>query len=385
MRNFEIGRITGIPIRLNVTLVVFLPLLAWLISREEQLGFYAGVVNGISPRAIDVAAIGSGSTPILAGTATAVGLFAGVLLHELGHAWTARRYGVTISSITLWIFGGMAHMEDLPDDWDVELYIAVAGPAMSVLVATVCYGLLFVVPSGPVFLFVVGSLAVINATLAVFNLLPAFPMDGGRVLRALLARSRPYAEATRTAATVGKGMAILMAIFAVFAFAPILLLIAMFIYIAAGAESRTTVLRELLRGLTVRELMSTDVRTVTPETTVEEFFERVLADRTTAYPVMDRSTVTGLVTLESVREVPPEERETTAVVDVMDATPPSIEPDADAFEALLAMSSARGDRVFVVEDSRFVGQLTADDFTTALEVLQGIGPRRELDLPDGYA
>ena len=385
MRNFEIGRITGIPIRLNVTLVVFLPLLAWLISREEQLGFYAGVVNGISPRAIDVAAIGSGSTPILAGTATAVGLFAGVLLHELGHAWTARRYGVTISSITLWIFGGMAHMEDLPDDWDVELYIAVAGPAMSVLVAAVCYGLLFVVPSGPVFLFVVGSLAVINATLAVFNLLPAFPMDGGRVLRALLARSRPYAEATRTAATVGKGMAILMAIFAVFAFAPILLLIAMFIYIAAGAESRTTVLRELLRGLTVRELMSTDVRTVTPETTVEEFFERVLADRTTAYPVMDRSTVTGLVTLESVREVPPEERETTAVVDVMDATPPSIEPDADAFEALLAMSSARGDRVFVVEDSRFVGQLTADDFTTALEVLQGIGPRRELDLPDGYA
>jgi CBS domain-containing protein len=159
----------------------------------------------------------------------------------------------------------------------------------------------------------------------------------------------------------------------------------MFIYIAAGAESRTTVLRELLRGLTVRELMSTDVRTVTPETTVEEFFERVLADRTTAYPVMDRGTVTGFVTLGSVRGVSPEERTSTTVVDVMDATPPSIEPDADAFEALLAMSSSRVDRVFVLEDGRFVGQLTADDFTTALEVLQGIGPRRELDLPDGYA
>ncbi|MCQ4332857.1 site-2 protease family protein [Natronomonas sp. F2-12] len=385
MRSFEIGRITGIPIRLNITLVVFLPLLAWLISREEQLGFYTDVVNELSPQAIDIAVIQSGSTPIVAGAATAVGLFVGVLLHELGHSWTARRYGVTISSITLWIFGGMAHMEDLPEDWDVELYVALAGPAMSVLVAAVCYGLLFVVPAQPVFLFVVGSLAVINAVLAVFNLLPAFPMDGGRVLRALLARNRPYAEATQTAATVGKFMAILMAVFAVFAFAPILLLVAMFVYIAAGAESRTTVLRDLLRGMTVRELMSSDVRTVTPETTVAEFFDRVLTDRTTAYPVMDRGTVTGLVTLESVRGIAPDARETTTVADVMGPAPPSLEPDADAFEALVAMSAARGDRILVVEDGRFLGQLTAGDFTTAIEVLQGLGPRREIDLPDGYA
>ena len=385
MRSFEIGRITGIPIRLNVTLVVFLPLLAWLISREEQLGFYTEVVNGISPRAIDIATVQSGSTPMVVGAATAIGLFVGVLLHELGHSWMARRYGVTISSITLWIFGGMAHMEDLPEDWDIELYVALAGPGMSVLVAAACYGLLFVVPAQPIFLFVVGSLAVINATLAVFNLLPAFPMDGGRVLRALLARTRPYAEATRTAATVGKFMAVLMAIFAALSFAPILFLIAMFIYIAAGAESRTTVLRELLQGLTVRELLSSDVRTVTPETTVAEFLDRVVTERTTAYPVMDRGTVTGLVTLESVRNVAPEARETTTVADVMGGAPPSVAPEDDAFEALLAMSSAKGDRVLVVDNGRFVGQLTASDFTTAIEVLQGLGPKRGIDLPDGYA
>lgn len=385
MRSFEIGRITGIPIRLNITLVVFLPLLAWLISREEQLGFYTDVVNEISPQAIDTATVQSGSMPEVVGVATAIGLFVGVLLHELGHSWTARRYGVSISSITLWIFGGMAHMEDLPEDWDVELYVALAGPAMSVLVGAVCYGLLFVVPPQSTVVLVVGSLAIINVTLAVFNLLPAFPMDGGRVLRALLARTRPYAEATQTAATVGKLMAILMAIFAVFALAPILLLIAMFIYIAAGAESRTTVLRELLRGVTVRELVSSDVRTVTPETTVAEFLDRVLAERTTVYPVMDRGTVTGVVTLESVRQVDPEDRETTTVADVMGGAPPSIEPDADAFEALLAMSAAEGDRLLVVEEGRFVGQLTAADFTTAIEVLQGLGPRKEIDLPDGYA
>ncbi|WP_299235863.1 site-2 protease family protein [Natronomonas sp.] len=385
MRSFEIGRITGIPIRLNITLVVFLPLLAWLISRDAQLAFYADVVNAISPQAVDLAVISSGSTPILVGVGTALGLFVGVLLHELGHSWAARRYGVTISSITLWIFGGMAHMENLPEDWDVELYVALAGPAMSVLVGAVCYALLFVVPAQSTVLFVVGCLAVINVTLAIFNLIPAFPMDGGRVLRALLARSRPYAEATQTAASVGKLMAILMAAFAVFAFAPLLLLVAMFVYVAAGAESRTTVLRELLRGMTVREMMSTDVRTVTPETTVAEFLDRVVTERTTAYPVMDRGTVTGVVTLGSVRQVDPEARANTTVADVMGAAPPAVDPGADAFEALAAMSATKGDRVLVVEDGRFVGQLTASDFTTAIEVLQGLGPRRGVDLPDGYA
>lgn len=385
MKNFEIGRITGIPIRLNVTLVVFLPLLAWLISREEQLSFYAALVDSIAPRAVDVAAVQSGTAPVVVGIATALGLFVGVLLHELGHSWTARRYGITITSITLWIFGGMARMEDLPEDWNVELYVALAGPAMSVLVGAVCYASLFVLPAQPVLVVVVGSLAVINVTLAIFNLVPAFPMDGGRVLRALLARSRPYAEATRTAATVGKFMAVLMAIFAVLAFAPILLLVAMFVYIAAGAESRATVLRELLKGVTVRELMSTDVRTVTPETTVAEFLDRVLTERTTTYPVMERGTVTGVATLDSIRSVPVGDRETTTVADVMGSSPPTVAPDADAFDALSAMSATAGDRVLVVEEGRFVGQLTTNDFMTAIEVLQGLGPRRGVELPDGYA
>lgn len=385
MKNFEIGHVTDIPIRLNVTLVVFVPILAWLISREEQLSVYTGIVDSIAPRAVDVAAVQSGTAPLIVGVATAVGLFVGVLLHELGHSWTARRHGITISSITLWIFGGMARMEDLPEDWSAELYVALAGPAMSVLVGAVCYASLFVLPAQPVLVVVVGSLAVINVTLAIFNLVPAFPMDGGRVLRALLARSRPYAEATRTAATVGKFIAVLMAVLAVLAFAPILLLVAMFVYVAAGAESRATVLRELLRGLTVRELMSTDIRTVTPETTVAEFLDRVLTERTTAYPVMQRGTVTGVVTLESIRSVPVGDRETTTVADVMGSSPPTVAPDADAFDALSAMSSTAGDRVLVVEEGRFVGQLTSDDFMTAIEVLQGLGPRRGVEVSDGYA
>lgn len=385
MRNFHVGTVTDIPIRVNVTLLVFLPVLAWLISRPEQLSLYAGFIERISPHTIDVAALQVGYTPELVGVVSALGLFVGVLLHELGHSWTARRYGITITSITLWIFGGLAHMENLPEDWNVEFYVALAGPAMSVLVGAFCYALLFVVTVTPVVVFVVGWLAVVNVTLAVFNMLPAFPMDGGRVLRALLARSRPYAEATQTAASVGKGMAILLAVVAVLSFAPLMLLVAMFVYVAAGAESRATVLRDLLGDMTASELMSTDVGTVTSETTVAEFVDRVVAERTTTYPVMDDGTVTGLVSFGAVRTVPEAERGSTTIADVMGPVPPLVAPDATAFDALQAMSQSKGDRVFVTDGGRFVGQITSDDFVTAIEVLQGLGARRDIPVPDGYA
>ncbi|MEF8809192.1 site-2 protease family protein [Natronomonas sp.] len=387
MRNFHVGTITGIPIRLNITFLIFLPVLAWLISRPAQLTAYAGFVAGISPHEVDIALLQTGNTPTVIGIVAALGLFVGVLLHELGHSWTARRYDITITSITLWIFGGMAHMENLPEDWNVEFYVALAGPAMSLLVAAACYGLLFVVPAQPVVVFVIGWLAVINLTLAIFNMIPAFPMDGGRVLRALLARSRPYAEATQTAASVGKGMAILLAVVAVLAFAPILLLVAMFVYVAAGAESRATVMRDLLADMTARDLMSTDVRTVTPETTVAEFLDRVVTERTVAYPVMEKGTVTGLVTLNTVRNVDPAKRDSTTVADVMGPAPPSVDPDADAFEAMQALGESRSDRVIVVEDGRFIGEITSEGFMRAIEVLQGIGSHRgrDIEAPDGYA
>ena len=135
MRNFTIGSITKIPIRLNITLVVFLPLLAYLISRPEQLAAYATAVELVSPHAVDPDALASGQTPILLGITAAVGLFASVLVHELGHSWTARYFDVGITSITLWIFGGMAHMEELPEDWNVEFWIAIAGPITSLVLA----------------------------------------------------------------------------------------------------------------------------------------------------------------------------------------------------------------------------------------------------------
>ncbi len=387
MRNFTIGSITRIPIRLNITLVVFLPLLAYLISRPEQLAAYATVVELVSPHAVDADAIASGWTPLLLGATAAIGLFASVLIHELGHSWTARYFDVGISSITLWIFGGMAHMEELPEDWNVEFWIAIAGPITSLVLAGGFFATLQVVPaSAPLVLYVVGLLAVLNVSLAVFNMLPAFPMDGGRVLRALLARRRPYASATQTAASVGQGFAVLMAVLAVFSGALLLLLIAMFVYVAASAESRTTVVRDLLRGITVRDLLTDRGDAIAADDTVQSLLERIVVERRNGYPVVRGSELVGLVTLAELRDVAPSERDTTRVADVMRTEPPTVSPGADAFEALMLISKERSDRIVVAEDGRVYGTISQRDLMSALETTQGLGERSTdgLDV-DGYA
>jgi len=387
MRNFTIGSVTDIPIRLNITLVVFLPLLAWLISRPEQLAAYATAIDLVSPHAVDAEAVGAGRTPLLLGAAAAIGLFVSVLVHELGHYWTARRFDVGISSITLWIFGGMAHMEDLPEDWNVEFWIAIAGPITSLLLAGGFFGALQVVPaSAPVVLYVVGLLAVVNLSLAIFNMLPAFPMDGGRVLRALLVRSRTYASATQIAATVGQGFAVLMAIFAVLSGALLLLLIAMFVYVAAAAESRTTVVRDMLRGITVSDLLADRGDAVEADTTVQSLLERIVAERRNGYPVVEGTELVGLITLAELRDVPPSERDSRRVSEAMKTDPPTISPDADAFEALRLISKERTDRIVVAENGRVYGTISQRDLMSALEAMQGLGDVSQTEIDaDGYA
>jgi len=387
MRNYTIGSVTGIPIRINVTLLVFLPALAWLLSQPDQIGVYAGVIESLSPHGIDEAAIEAGRTPLVLGAAGAVGLFVSVLIHELGHSWTARYFEVGIASITLWIFGGMAHMDELPEDWNVEFWIAVAGPITSLLLAVGFGAALQVVPaSAPLAIFVVGWLAVANLSLAIFNMVPAFPMDGGRILRALLARSRPYVSATQTAAAVGRGFAILMAILGILSFAPMLVLIAMFVYVAATAESRTTALRDLFRGITVRDLLSDRGEAVDADESVQALLERLVAERSTGYPVVDGGRLVGLVTFDEVRSVPPAERDASRVSDVMRADPPTVGIDADAFDALQLFAESRTDRVVVVDGDEIVGTISQADLVTAMEVVQGLGDASRPELaPDGYA
>jgi len=356
VRNFHITTIWGIPIKVNISLLVFLPVLAWLIGSGTQIETYAGIVGALAGTELDLAVLRAGATPWVIGTLAAVGLFVSVTLHELGHAWAAMRYDLEVESITLWILGGLASFKQLPREWNRELSIAVAGPATSVLTGVVCYAGLLVLPdNAAVLLFVVGWLAVTNVILAVFNMLPAFPMDGGRVLRALLARNRPYAAATRTAARVGTYFAILFAVFGVLSFSPLLLLLALFIYGAATGESRTVALADLLEGLTVGDIARPTRLTVDADDSVETLVDRMFAERATEFTVTQAGEVVGVVTVADFTELSKAQREADTVADLMVTDLPRLDSAMSAFDALV--ESADGTHV-----------VSREDFASAMEM-----------------
>ncbi|MFC4550829.1 MULTISPECIES: site-2 protease family protein [Halorussus] len=372
MRNYEVVSVWGIPIRINVSLLVVLPILAWLIGSGEQIGLYTDIINGFPDVALDVGVLRAGNTPWVIGIAAAVGLFVSVTLHELGHAWAARRYGIEVESITLWLLGGLANLKVMPKEWKQELWIALAGPAASVVVAVVCYGAVLALPaSAPVLTFVVGWLVVTNLTLTAFNLLPAFPMDGGRVLRALLARNRPYPAATRIAARLGSAFAILFAVLGVLSFSPMLLILALFIYGAANGESRMVALETLLDGVTARDVMTADVATVAAETPLSELGTRMVEERRTAYLVADETgSVVGVVSLEHLRR---RRRDATTVRDVMTETFPRVDADAPMFDVVGLMSEGRASAALVEAGGEVVGIITAADLATTLAVRREAG------------
>jgi Zn-dependent protease/CBS domain-containing protein len=315
------------------------------------------------------------------GAAAAIGLFACVLLHEFGHSLVAMRYGFEIESITLWLFGGVARFTEIPEDWKQELYIAVAGPVVSVLVGVLSYVAFLAIPSSqaPV-KFVLGYLALTNVTLAVFNMLPGFPMDGGRVLRALLARTRPHARATQIAAEVGKVFAFLLGIFGLFANL-FLVALAFFIYIGASSEAQQTVLKAAFQDVVVRDIMTSreNLDTVSENTSIAELMTRMFQERHTGYPVMRDGRLVGMVTLDDARSVREVERDAYTVDDVMTRDITGIDPDADAIEAMVLMQQLGVGRLPVLgDDEELVGLISRSDLMTAFNIIQSRGALTEV-------
>lgn len=373
VRNYRLVSVWDIPIQINISLLVVLPVLAWLIGSGEQIDLYTDLINGFPIVALDPAVLRAGNTPWLIGIAAAVGLFVSVTLHELGHAWAARRYGIEVESITLWLLGGLANLESMPREWTQEFWIALAGPIVSVLVAVVCYGIVLLLPSSiPAVVFVVGWLVVTNLVLTVFNLLPAFPMDGGRVLRAVLARSRPYAQATQTAARVGSLFAIGFAILGVLSFSPMLFLLALFVYGAANSESRLVGLETLLEGVTATDVMTANVRTIPVGTSLSKLSEQMLEERRTAYPVVDESSsVVGVVSLEHLRRG--RRQRAASVREFMSETFLTVTADTPMFEVVGLMNSSGAKTTVVKQDGEIVGVITAADLATVLQIRRETG------------
>ena len=383
MRGIRIGSAFGIPIRLDLTFLLVLPLFAWLIGSD--IGSLTGVVNDLFGSAIEVAPLTVGSTQWILGSAAAIGLFFCVLLHEFGHSLVAMRYGYEIESITLWLFGGVARFTEMPEDWKQELTIAIAGPIVSVGLGVAAYLAFLVLPAGlgPV-KFVVGYLALTNVVLAGFNMLPGFPMDGGRVLRALLARTRPHAQATKIAAEVGKIFAFLLGIFGLFTNL-FLIALAFFIYIGASSEAQQTVMKAAFEGVTVRDVMTPREKldTVDVGTSLAELLDRMLVDRHTGYPVMRNGRLAGVVTLDDARSIKEVERDAYRVEDVMSSELSTISPDADAMMALQQMQSETVGRLPVVDErGEVVGLISRSDLVTAFNIIQSRGTVPSLSIGD---
>ena len=383
MRGIRIGSAFGIPIRLDLTFLLVLPLFAWLIGSD--IGSLTGVVNDLFGSAIDVAPLTAGSTQWILGSAAAIGLFVCVLFHEFGHSLVAMRYGYEIESITLWLFGGVARFTEMPEDWRQELAIAIAGPIVSVGLGVVAYlGFLLLPTTLDPIKFVVGYLALTNIVLAVFNMLPGFPMDGGRVLRALLARTRPHAQATKIAAEVGKIFAFLLGIFGLFTNL-FLIALAFFIYIGASSEAQQTVMKAAFEGVTVRDVMTPqeNLDTVRTDTSVADLLDRMFVDRHTGYPVMRNGRLVGVVTLDDARSVNEVERDAYRVEDVMSGELSTIAPEADAMTALQQMQEQKVGRLPVVdEQGEVVGLISRSDLVTAFNIIQSRGAIPSLSIGD---
>ena len=267
--SWKVGSVAGIDLYVHAT---FFLLIAWV-----------GITYWLA----------GGSAAALDGIAFILALFACVVLHELGHALTARRYGIPTRDITLLPIGGVSRLERIPDKPRQEVWVSLAGPAVNVVIAAALYvWLLLSHTLRPVsVLSMAGStflerLLLVNVSLAVFNLLPAFPMDGGRVLRALLALRMEYVRATQVAAHVGQAMALVFGLLGLFT-NPFLIFIALFVWIGAAQEASMVQMRTALSGIPVSRAMLTDFRSVAPDDPAQRVLELILAGSQQDFPVVD--------------------------------------------------------------------------------------------------
>jgi Zn-dependent protease/CBS domain-containing protein len=310
----------------------------------------------------------------LAGTGFVLALFGCVLLHEFGHALTARRYGIRTRDITLLPIGGLARLERMPDDPSQELVVALAGPAVNVVIAAGLLAVLTVVgtpaPLGEVSVTEGGfleRLMFINVLLAAFNLLPAFPMDGGRVLRAVLAMRMDYAEATQTAATVGQGMALIFGLVGLF-WNPFLIFIALFVWIGASQESAVTQVRSALAGVPLEQVMVTDYRTLMATDTLDRAVELLLAGAQHDFPVMDGGRVAGVLTRGDLLTALARQSQASRVAEVMRRDCPVAQVSEMVEGALQRLQDRDCPTIPVLQGDQLVGLLTMDNIGEFLSV-----------------
>lgn len=365
-RKITLFKLLGFTVRADVSWLVLTFLVTWSLA----VGVFPLYYKGLSEQAY-----------WWMGVFGALGLFGSIVFHEMCHSLVARKYGLPIKGITLFIFGGVAEMEDEPQNPKTEFLMAAAGPASSVLLAlifhalsTVTEGTWPIVVNG-----VISYLGWINGTLAIFNLLPAFPLDGGRVLRSALWRYKGNLNwATRVASRIGSGfgfgmifLGILSLLRGNFIGGVWWFVIGMFLRNASQMSYQQLVLRKSLEGVRVARFMKRDPITVSLSTSIEELVKNYIYHyHFKMYPVVEGAHLKGVVTIRRVKQIPPEEWPARTVGEIAEecTTDNTIGPEADATKALEQMNRMGVSRLLVVDHGKLVGIITLKDMLAFLSL-----------------
>lgn len=343
--SFPIGTVRGTVIRIHLT---FLLLLLWIAGT----GFAAG-----------------GTQAAIASTVFVCLLFLCVLLHEFGHVFAARRYGVRTPDITLLPIGGVARLERIPEKPREELVVALAGPAVNVVIAALLFLVLGGIPpmQAAAELHSPGQgilerLAWVNVTLVLFNLIPAFPMDGGRVLRAFLAWRMGYVRATQRAAAVGQGVAFLLGLLGLFGGNPLLVFIALFVYLGASSEAHAVQMREVGRGIPAADAMITRFETLSPAARIEDAVALLIATTQREFPVVDGGgALRGVLTREAMIQALKEQGPEAPVLEAMTREIPLVRARQCLADAMEALQQTQAPAVGVTDAAgRLVGLVTPE-------------------------
>lgn len=354
--SITIAKVAGIRIKVHLTFVL---LLAWI--------GYAYYVQG-------------GPEAARTGVLFILLLFASVLVHELGHAFAARRYGIDTPDITLLPIGGVARLARMPDDPKQELAIALAGPLASLALALVLY-----LAIGPVSLeelramstqAIPARLMVANLALALFNLIPAFPLDGGRVLRALLAMRMSYVKATMIAARLGQGLAFLLGFAGLMVGNPMLLFIALFIYLGAAQEAAATQMKDVADRLPLSAALVTEFHTLGPDATLGDAADALLRTHQHDFPVVDgRGALLGILTRDNLVAGLKQRGPGTPVTAAMRTGVAAIPNSTSLSEAFRTMQATRSAVLPVHDDAgRLAGLLTPENVGDMFMINSALGP-----------
>ncbi|MEK6599230.1 MAG: site-2 protease family protein [Deltaproteobacteria bacterium] len=371
-RGVKLFKILGIQISLDYTWFIVFGLVAWSLAQ----GYFPITIPGLTT-----------FTYILVGIVSAVLLFACVLIHELSHSYTSNKLGLDIKEITLFIFGGVARLTKEPDDPVTELKVAVAGPAASIALAAIFWVLMQIANTFsiyPVLSAIFEYLAMINMVLVIFNMIPGFPLDGGRVLRSLWwKKTGDLQKATQIASRVGKGFAALLIGFGFFQIflgnfigGLWMIFIGMFLQQTADSSYRQLLVKKTLERIKVSDAMTRNVVTITEDSTLAAVVEKYFFGyHFVGFPVSSDGRITGMLTLNNVRLVPKEKWDTTLVRDVINKISPDaiLSPEDNAMDALSRMIDLDTGRVLVMDGDKLIGIITRRDIMKLMEFKTDLG------------